>query len=399
MAQPFSEFGDDKRLLWLAEEWQRSADDLAEWALQRLVNRRDVWSQYTLSNNEVRVVMLPIPERRKSGTDMITLEKLRRHFAGRSVSHLIGLHAISDHSTCKWFSIDIDLHDEHMINADELADANFTAAVEWSDRLRKSGLDPILMDSNGVGGFHIWTLLDDEYPLDETYDYVDAIRSDYAEFGLEKKPEIFPPRREVEPDDLPYGLRLPGRHPVRQHYTRVWNFDLLGENEWLEGAEAIELLMSSRPGKLPETTPRAAPKTAKKRPKTKRKLRVCVDLDGVLASYDGWHGHDQIGPPIDGAREFAESIEQFAEIIIFTSRCSTDASDRDAVGRLSPGQSRIHVIDWLERNKIPFSDVYIGQGKPMADAFVDDRGVSCRPQEKDSAFDDALSAIRRLVKH
>ena len=67
MAQPFFEFEGNRRLLWIAEEWVRYADDLADWAMERLVNRRDVWSQYTLKDGKIRVVMLPIPERRKLG--------------------------------------------------------------------------------------------------------------------------------------------------------------------------------------------------------------------------------------------------------------------------------------------------------------------------------------------
>jgi hypothetical protein len=90
MAVPFVEFAGDKRLLWIAEEWQRYADKLAEWAMERLVNRRDVWSQYTLKDGEVRVVMLPIKERRDAGTDMVTLNKFRRHFAGRASRTLLG---------------------------------------------------------------------------------------------------------------------------------------------------------------------------------------------------------------------------------------------------------------------------------------------------------------------
>ena len=127
MAQPFAEFIGNRRLMWIAEEWQRYADRLADWAMERLVNRRDVWSQYTLKSGEVGVVMLPIKERRHLGSDMVTLDKLRRHFAGRAVSHLIGLHSISDHNTCKWFAIDVDLHDESIANADEIAQANFAA--------------------------------------------------------------------------------------------------------------------------------------------------------------------------------------------------------------------------------------------------------------------------------
>jgi hypothetical protein len=73
MAVPFVEFEGNRRLLWIAEEWQRYSDRLAEWAMERLVNRRDVWSQYTVSDGEVGVVMLPVKERRTAGTDMVTL--------------------------------------------------------------------------------------------------------------------------------------------------------------------------------------------------------------------------------------------------------------------------------------------------------------------------------------
>ncbi|MFN2412911.1 MAG: hypothetical protein ABR535_07670, partial [Pyrinomonadaceae bacterium] len=198
-------YGNDRRLQWIAEEWQRYADQLAEWAMEHLVNRRDVWSQYTLRDGQISVVMLPIKERRKAGTDMVTLNKLRRHFAARAVSHLIGLHSISDHRTAKWFAIDVDMHDETTANSDEIAESNLTACIEWSKRLKAAGFDPVLLDSNGVGGYHLWVLLDKEYPLAEVYDYADSVRADWEIFGLARKPEIFPPKRAVDEDDLPYG--------------------------------------------------------------------------------------------------------------------------------------------------------------------------------------------------
>ena len=70
--QRFREFANNKRLLWIAEEWHHYAPQLAEWAMARLVNRRDVWSQYTLRNGVIGVVMLPIKELRKQGTHMPT---------------------------------------------------------------------------------------------------------------------------------------------------------------------------------------------------------------------------------------------------------------------------------------------------------------------------------------
>ncbi|MFN6962920.1 MAG: hypothetical protein ACK4S4_04050 [Pyrinomonadaceae bacterium] len=404
---PFTEFAGDRRLLWIAEEWQRYSEQLAEWAMQRLVNRRDVWSQYTVKNGQVGVVMLPIKERRHAGTDMVTINKLRRHFAGRAVSHLIGLHSISDHRTCKWFAIDIDLHDEDVPNADEIALANRSAALAWSRKLREQyAMDPLLFDSNGVGGYHIWTLLDDEYPLADVFDFVDEMRSDWELYGLPRKPEIFPPKREVDDDDLPYGLRVPGRHHYRSHYSRVYNFDRLDDApEWLEGGDAIEAMLAARPAALPKlnkskrkaaVSARVAKKPCAKAgatpaPRAKRP-RVCLDLDGVLAGYDRWRGPEHIGAPLPGAVEFAHSLAEFADIVIFTSRCSADAgSDRD------PGKMRILIVDWLERHGIPYADVYVGQGKPHAAAFIDDRAVACTPQLDDEAFDKALVRAREVV--
>jgi hypothetical protein len=400
MAQPFFEFAGNKRLLWIAEEWMRYADDLAGWAMERLVNRRDVWSQYTLKDGKVHVFMLPVPARRKLGTDMVTLKKLHRHFQGRSVAHLIGLFSISDHSTCKWFAIDIDLHDETVPNADEIAEANFAAAIEWAEKLRSAGMDPMLLDSNGVGGYHVWVLLDKEYPLADVFDFADDLRSEWDKLGLPRKPEIFPPKRQVGPDDLPYTLRVPGRHHTRHFYTRVWNFDAApGENEWLEGGDAIEAMIATRPSKLPKSNAAksrklvAAPSAVDKKV-SKRKPRVCLDLDGVLAKYDKWRGVDHIGDPIPGALEFASELAKIAEIVIFSSRCAQDVLEGS---RITPGQLRVRVVEWLEKHKFPFSDVYIGQGKPRAAAFVDDRAVACTPQTNKKAYTTALARTRQLI--
>lgn len=397
------QFGDDRRLQWIAKEWQDYSDRLAEWAMHHLANRRDVWSQYTLRDGEVRVVMLPIKERRKAGTDMVTLNKLRRHFSGRAVSHLIGLHSISDDQTAKWFAIDIDLHNESEVNSDEVAEANLSAALEWTKRLRGSGFDPLLLDSNGVGGYHIWVLLDREYPLADVFDFADSIRVDWEKLNLPRKPEIFPPKREVKEDDLPYTLRLPGRHHTRRHFTRVRNFDPLIENEWLDGGEAIEAILAATPSPLPASAKgkkKAAPKklAAKglKATAAGTRPRVCVDLDGVLAKYDGWKSPEHIGPPLPGALEFAWSLNDMADIVIYTSRCSQDLAVE--TGRtIDPGRMKTKIVDWLEKYKFPYRDVYVGLGKPLASAFIDDRAVPCSPQTDKDAFRSALKNTRSVI--
>jgi len=222
---------------------------------------------------------------------------------------------------------------------------------------------------------------------------------------LPRKPEIFPPKPHVEKDDLPYGLRLPGRHHYRPYYSRVYNFDALeGENEWLEGGEAIEIMLATKPAELPRVRKRAAKASVKaassnnrKIAPKKRKPRVCLDLDGVLAQYNGWEGLDKIGPPIPGAVDFAWSLVQIADIVIFTSRCSLDAGGETPTTRLTPRQLRIKVIEWLEKYKFPYTDVYAGQGKPRAAAFIDDRAVMCSPQKDRLAFEKALDATKAVL--
>jgi hypothetical protein len=54
------------------------------------------------------------------------------------------------------------------------------------------------------------------------------------------------------------------------------------------------------------------------------------------------------------------------------------------------------VIKWLVENDIPYGDVYTGRGKPLATAFIDDRAVSCRPQQDASAFAEALRELKGL---
>lgn len=400
MPYTFPEFTNNKRLMWIAREWDRYSKQLAPWAMERLVNRRDVWGQYTIRQGEIGFITLPARAQRKLGSHMVTINKLEHHFQAHSPADCISLHSISDHRTCKWFAIDIDLHDETVANSDDIAAANLQAGLEWSRRLRDRLFDPLLIDTNGVGGYHLWCLLDDEYPLADVYDVVNELRSDFPDFGLPRKPEVFPPKREVEDDGLPYPLRVPGRHPKRPYYSRVYNFDGIGDVEWLEGADAIEAMMNIRPAPLPKTeepekTPKSPLKVAKGAPR--QRPRVCVDLDGVLAQYTKWQGLDHIGDPVPGAIEFAKKLDKKADIIVFTSRCSPERIEEEGAA-LSAGQIRIRVIEWLEKHGIPYADVYLGQGKPRAAAFIDDRSIHCDPQKDAEAFDDALESLKGMFR-
>jgi hypothetical protein len=109
---------------------------------------------------------------------------------------------------------------------------------------------------------------------------------------------------------------------------------------------------------------------------------VCVDLDGVLAHYDGWKGDNHIGLPISGAVRFIRALSDFARVLIHTSRTELDP-----------------VVAWLDKHAFDYHGIWKLPGKPMAVAYVDDRAVICRPTKdvENYDFDRALRECRAFV--
>ncbi len=132
-----------------------------------------------------------------------------------------------------------------------------------------------------------------------------------------------------------------------------------------------------------------------------KKKMIAVDLDGVLARYEGWKGIEHIGEPIEGAREFLESLSTLGRVMIYTTRCNSGENYPESTVKLAS-----YIWDWLTIHEMRSSvfQVYIGQGKPRASAYVDDRAVACRPQDHDhpvtrkTIFADAVINVRKLVE-
>lgn len=120
---------------------------------------------------------------------------------------------------------------------------------------------------------------------------------------------------------------------------------------------------------------------------------VAVDVDGVLAQYGTWNGIDCIGDPIDGAVDFTRELSQDYRVLIYTARCTPGNN---------PGYSEqelaAKVRTWLDKHGFVYADIWSGKGKPAAIAYVDDRGVMCRPQEDGSAFKLAMELVRLRAK-
>ena len=125
--------------------------------------------------------------------------------------------------------------------------------------------------------------------------------------------------------------------------------------------------------------------------------RVYVDLDGTLSDSAGTgYNPKHIAKPFDGAKKFMEDVKELSnvdEIYIYSCRTSNWVQ--------GPVQStaNMKVIKvWLEKWEIPYDGIFCGDGKPDGLAFVDGRGVPCRPRDNPShAYDAALYRIKRLV--
>ncbi len=403
----------------IGEEWRERATELADWAALRLVNRKDVWGQYSVPTPTERretgrtYKAMTLPAKAQRGGDKVTLDKLTRHFASRRLRkpQLIGLHAKSKQTTSRWFGLDIDCHDPDAPEAQDLARRNLNACVTWYRKLQDMGHDPILFDSNGAGGFHIWVLFAEPAPTAQVFNFAQWVVSDWEKLQLEKLPETFP--KTVKDGSLGSWFRLPGLHHTRDHYAAVWAGDDGLDDPWLTGHAAIDVMLANVPGPPPvipgEQNNTALKKSTVNKPKDaepgnspppksdrsfarNQKPRICVDLDGVLAArVEG----SAIGPPIDGAVEFTRNIASRAEIIIFTARFSTRSAKPRSEKSTKELEARIK--KWLDAHGFSYDSINTTQAKPIASAYVDDRAISCQPLKMGmQAFDTALNSIDAL---
>ena len=121
--------------------------------------------------------------------------------------------------------------------------------------------------------------------------------------------------------------------------------------------------------------------------------KFVIDLDGTLAQYDDWEGLFHLGDPIPGAVAFTKRLAaDGSKIIIFTRRMHYIDNDLFTEQK----QQEIHdfIADWLNKHGFAWDEIYQGQGKPDGTAFIDDRGVSCRPQDNPDAYEEAINYIR-----
>jgi len=90
-----------------------------------------------------------------------------------------------------------------------------------------------------------------------------------------------------------------------------------------------------------------------------KRAKVCLDFDGVLATYDGkWKGEHYLGKPLPGLKKFLERLTNGdIDVIVLTTR-----------------KSKKLIFDWFKKNKLP-PPSSITNKKIRADVYVDDHAV------------------------
>jgi hypothetical protein len=351
----------------IAGEWRDRAPELANWAMTHLVNRTDVWGRYHRRKGDDTTSAITVPFREERGKTFLDLDSLRKHFSTRAPSGQLGLHSASSDLSSRWLAIDIDLHDPEEGTATK--EQNLFAARGWHRRLTELGLDPLLMDSNGMGGFHILAIFAEPMGTHPVHDFTVELVSDFARRGLDQLPEVFPDK----PGWDHYGawLRLPGRHHSRPHYTRVWNDEPFSDTLWLDGHDAIDRILATRPATASSLT---------KLGMVQPQRTICLDFDGVLHSYRShWCGSEIIpDPPIHGTRESIARLRQQYRVVVHSARCHTEGGRRA-------------IQAWLARHEIVVDEVC--EHKPPAMIYVDDRAIRFRGN-----WDNVLDEIRDFRK-
>jgi len=240
----------------IAAAWKQHAPALAAWADANLVNRRDSFGRYLAL--EART-----PEQEVfTAKEPLTLAILQRHFIAASTGHLIGLHStVRDDSTgeaevaacwSRWLAIDIDRHDDAID-----PETTTRAALALHDRIADQGFSPLLLDSNGRGGFHLLALFDAPVATAKVFAFAKWIRRDWENLGLDADPETFPKQPSIGPGGFGNWFRLPGRHHTREHFTKVWRGGI-----WLEGLPAVKAIIEAKRSPA-ELIPREALKPAR----------------------------------------------------------------------------------------------------------------------------------------
>jgi len=211
--------------------WAKRAQELAVHFWEHWVNRTDCFGRYYVKHGKYH---------QATAKDPLTQELLIRHCKARETADVIGIHTTvfmpveghPDGGKCLafWPCVDIDHH-----GPGEPSAATERAAMAWYDVATGLQLRPLLLDSNGNGGFKLYILFAEPILAARARRLARWLTRDWQDHGLASQPECFPKQDKITAPGSGRGsfgnwVRLPGRHYKRDHWTRVWD----GSN-WVSG--------------------------------------------------------------------------------------------------------------------------------------------------------------------
>ena len=98
---------------------------------------------------------------------------------------------------------------------------------------------------------------------------------------------------------------------------------------------------------------------------------IGVDLDGTLAEYNGFQGHDLIGEPVPAMKERVMRWHDAGiKVKIFTARVGGDDDD----GIAGVARARFYIAKWLDENGFPPFEITCKKDYCMVELY-DDRCV------------------------
>ena len=105
------------------------------------------------------------------------------------------------------------------------------------------------------------------------------------------------------------------------------------------------------------------------------KPKIAVDIDGTLAPMRQFDV-DRIYDPYPEAVWFVKELSRHFDVVIHSCRTNEELNKplkKNLLANL--------VQKWLDAHGFPEVEIWTGVGKPVAQFYVDDRGVYCSPSD------------------
>ena len=123
-------------------------------------------------------------------------------------------------------------------------------------------------------------------------------------------------------------------------------------------------------------------------------MRICIDLDGVIAEFKKEGQTYADCKVVPGAKEKLTELKKNGHYIIIQTARHMKTCDGN-VGNVLAKIGKI-TLDWLEKHKIPYDEIYFG--KPWAEVYIDDNAYRFISWEKIGSNGEGLPVQNEKLK-